>query len=232
MTMLMTRIVALSSDPLHNCFMKERAQSLGEEIANSISHGLGFLLAVAALPILTFHAARDGSARHVIAASIFAATMIVLYLVSTLYHALPAGRAKVVLRRLDHASIFLFIAGSYTPFLFGVLWGVGGWTLFVMVWACAVFGVVFKALNRLQHPLWSTGLYLAMGWQVLTVLDPLLQRMPAAGIGWLVAGGAAYTGGVLFYLLDNRLRYAHFAWHLFVIGGSVCHFFAALRYAV
>jgi hemolysin III len=211
--------------------MNERPQEFGEEIANSISHGLGFLLAVAALPILTLRAAESGSVRNVIAASIFAVTMIVLYLVSTLYHALPASRAKAVLCRLDHAAIYLFIAGSYTPFAFGVLWGGSGWAIFAVVWVYAAFGVVAKALNRLRHPLWSTGLYVAMGWLALAVLQPLIERMPAAGIGFLVAGGAAYTVGALVYLLDNRVRYAHFVWHLFVVTGSVCHFFAALWYA-
>jgi hemolysin III len=211
--------------------MNERPQDRAEELANSISHGLGLALAVAALPILTVHAAQYGSARNVVAATVFAATMIILYLVSTLYHAVPASRAKAVLCRLDHAAIFLFIAGSYTPFAFGVLWGGWGWTLFGIVWAIAAVGVGAKAANRLRHPVISTGLYVAMGWLALAVLDPLIERMPAAGLAWLIAGGLAYTAGALLYLLDNRIRYAHFVWHLFVIGGSVCHFFAALWYA-
>ena len=211
--------------------MNARPQDRAEEVANSISHGLGLLLAVAALPILTVHAVQNGSARNVVAASVFATTMIVLYLVSTLYHALPQSRAKAVLCRLDHSAIFVFIAGSYTPFAFGVLWGAWGWSLFGTVWTIAVIGVTAKAANRLRHPLISTALYVAMGWLALAALDPLIDRMPVAGLAWLVAGGLAYTLGALFYLLDNRVRYAHFIWHLFVIGGSVCHFFAALWYA-
>ncbi|HMN74974.1 MAG TPA: hemolysin III family protein [Burkholderiaceae bacterium] len=211
--------------------MVDRPQTLGEEIANAISHGVGFLLAVASLPILVHQAALRGTAFDVVGASVFAATMILLYLVSAIYHAIPASRAKVLFNRLDHAAIYIFIAGSYTPFTLGVLRGGWGWTLFGVVWACAALGVAIKLLNRLRHPLVSTGLYLAMGWVAVVAIDPLLARMPAAGFAWLVAGGIAYTLGAAVFLLDNRLRYAHFVWHLLVLGGSVCHFFAALGYA-
>lgn len=209
----------------------DRPQTLGEEIANAVSHGIGFLLAVASLPILVHQAALRGSASDVVAASVFAATMILLYLVSAIYHALPASRAKVWLNRLDHAAIYLFIAGSYTPFTLGILRGGWGWTLFGIVWGCAAIGVAIKLLNRLKHPLVSTGLYLAMGWAAVLAIGPLLSRMAAPGLAWLVAGGLAYTLGAVVFLLDNRLRYAHFVWHLLVLGGSACHFFAALWYA-
>jgi hemolysin III len=209
----------------------DRPQTLGEEIANAISHGLGFLLAVASLPILVWQAAQQGTARNVVGASVFAGTMILLYLVSALYHAVPESRAKLWLNRLDHAAIYVFIAGSYTPFALGVLHGGWGWALFAVVWATAAFGVTVKLLNRLKHPLVSTGLYLAMGWLVVAAAGPLMDRMPAAGLWWLVAGGLSYTLGAGVFLLDNRVRYAHFVWHLFVMGGSVCHFFAALWYA-
>ncbi|MCV2350770.1 PAQR family membrane homeostasis protein TrhA [Paucibacter sp. Y2R2-4] len=211
--------------------MTARDQTLGEEIANAISHGLGFLLAVASLPILTYTAAQQGQVRNVIAASVFSATMILLYLVSTLYHALPEGRAKLWLNRLDHAAIYLFIAGSYTPFALGVLHGGWGWLLFGLVWTSAIAGVTAKLFNRLRHPLWSTGLYVAMGWLVIIALGPLVGRMPAAGLAWLVAGGVAYTVGAVVFLLDHRVRYAHFVWHLFVLAGSGCHFAAVLGYA-
>jgi hemolysin III len=208
-----------------------REQTYGEEIANALSHGVGFLLAVASLPILVSHAAQQGGAANVVAAGIFAGTAIVLYLVSTLYHALPAGAAKRWFNRLDHASIYLFIAGSYMPFLLGVLRGAWGWSLFGVVWCAAALGVAAKLLDRLKHPLWSTGLYVAMGWVALIAAAPLVERMSPAGIAWLVAGGLSYTAGAVVFLLDSRLRYAHFVWHLLVLGGTTCHFFAALWHA-
>ena len=216
----------------HNAGMNNRPQSFGEEIANAISHGLGFLLAVASLPILTYSAAQQGSARNVVAAAVFSLTMMLLYLVSTLYHALPEGRGKLWMNRLDHAAIYLFIAGSYTPFALGVLHGGWGWALFGLVWSCALLGSTAKLFNRLRHPLWSTGLYVAMGWLVIFALGPLRERMDGAGLTWLVAGGLAYTLGAVVFVLDHRVRYAHFVWHLFVLAGSSCHFVAALRYAV
>lgn len=209
----------------------ERAQTWGEELANSLSHGIGLLLAVASLPVLVQFAAQRGGAGSVVGASLFSATMILLYLVSALYHALPRGRAKQWLNRLDHAAIYLFIAGSYMPFLLGVLRGAWGWTLLGIVWSAAVVGVAAKLFNRLRHPLWSTGLYVAMGWVALIAAAPLFERMPGAGLAWLVAGGLAYTLGAVVFLFDARVRYAHFVWHLFVMAGSACHFVAALRYA-
>jgi hemolysin III len=210
----------------------DRPQTLGEEIANAISHGLGCLLAIASLPILVFYAAQQGTAVNVVAASVFAGTAILLYLVSALYHAIPDGTAKRWLCRLDHAAIYLFIAGSYTPFSLGVLHGGWGWTLFGVVWSAAAFGVTIKLFDRLKHPLWSTALYVAMGWVALVAAGPLIERMHSNGLIWLVAGGLSYTLGAVVFLLDHRMRYAHFIWHLFVLGGSVCHFFAALWYAV
>jgi hemolysin III len=209
----------------------DRPQTLGEEIANALTHGLGFLLAVASLPILVWQAQRAGGAADVVGAAVFAATMMLLYGVSALYHALPAGTAKRWFQRLDHAAIYVFIAGSYTPFTLGVLGGPWGWSLFGVVWAAAAFGVAVKLLNRLRHPWVSTGLYVAMGWVAVVAVGPLVERMPPAGLAWLVAGGLSYTLGAVVFLLDNRFRYAHAVWHLFVVGGSVCHFFAALGYA-
>jgi hemolysin III len=212
--------------------MRQRDQTFGEELANSISHGIGFLLAMASLPVLvTSTLSRGGQAVHVVASCIFSVTMMVLYLASTAYHALPEGRAKQVFNKLDHAAIYLFIAGSYTPFALGALRGGWGWSLFGVVWGLAAAGMVAKLFNRLSHPLWSTGLYVAMGWVVVVAAVPLLERVSPAGLALLLAGGVLYTLGAGVFLLDSRIRYAHFVWHLFVLGGSTCHFFAALWHA-
>ncbi|TMH34602.1 MAG: hemolysin III family protein [Betaproteobacteria bacterium] len=212
-------------------FATDRPQTFSEELANCLSHGLGFLLAVASLPILVVFAAQRGSAASVVGACVFSLTMMLLYFASTMYHALPIGRAKQVFNKLDHASIYLFIAGSYTPFALGALRGGWGWTLFGLVWGFAVLGVLLKSFNRLTHPWWSTALYVAMGWLVLIAAGPLVQHVAFKGLVLLTAGGLAYTAGAVVFLFDSRIRYAHFVWHLFVMGGSTCHFFAALWYA-
>ena len=209
----------------------KRVQSRGEEIANSFSHGLGLVAAVLATPFLIQHAVRQGDAGFIVGASIFAATMVLLYLASTLYHALPVGRAKRVFRVIEHSAIFLLIAGTYTPFTLGVLRGAWGWTLLGLVWSLAAAGVLLKALNRMSHPILSTGLYLLMGWLIVIAAQPLSARIPISGLLWLIAGGLAYTLGVIFFALDSRLRYGHFIWHLFVMAGTTCHYFAVLWYA-
>lgn len=210
--------------------MTDRPQSLSEEIANSVSHGVALLAAIAAMPYLLAPAHSLGVA-SLVGNSVFAATMVLLYLSSTLYHALPPGRAKQVFLKLDHCAIYLFIAGSYTPFALGALHGPWGWTLFGLVWSLAAFGIALKAFDRLSHPWLSTGLYLVMGWLVLIAAVPLVERVPLAGVELLVAGGLAYTAGIVFFVLDSRLRYAHAVWHSFVVAGSGCHFFAVLSYA-
>lgn len=210
--------------------MIERPQSLGEEIANSVSHGVALLAVMVAVPFL-IAAARHLGVANVVGAGVFAATMVLLYLTSTLYHALPAGRAKRVFLKLDHGAIYVFIAGSYTPFALGALGGPWGWTLFGLVWSLAVLSVTLKAFDRLSHPWLSTGLYLIMGWLVLIAAVPLAQRVPLPGVALLLAGGLAYTTGVLFFMLDSRLRYAHAVWHGFVVAGTSCHYFAVLNYA-
>jgi hemolysin III len=209
---------------------RERTQSPGEEIANSISHGVAFLAAVAAAPVLVLSAARHDGAARIAGASVFAAAMVLLYLTSTLYHALPRNRAKRVFQVLDHAAIFLMIAGTYTPFTLGVLRGTWGWTLLGLVWGLALAGVVLTAAGGVRYPKLTTGLYLAMGWLILIAVKPLWLRVPSSGLIWLGAGGIAYTVGVVFYAA-NRVRYSHFVWHLFVITGTTCHFFAVLRFA-
>jgi hemolysin III len=202
-------------------------QSLGEEIANSVSHGAGALAAVAAAPVLVVEGAERAGAAGAVGAAVFASAAFLLYLVSTLYHALPRGRAKRVFQVLDHSAIFLLIAGTYTPFTLGVLRGAWGWSLLALVWSLAVAGVVLKAVAGTGHPKLSLGLYLAMGWAVVIAAKPLWLQMPAAGLAWLFAGGIAYTTGVVFYAAE-RIRYAHSIWHLFVIGGTACHVVAVL----
>ena len=209
----------------------EREQSRGEEIANSISHGVGLVAALVATPFLVLQAVRRGDTGFIVGASVFAATMVLLYLASTLYHALPIGKAKRVFRVIEHSAIFLLIAGTYTPFTLGVLRGAWGWTLLGLVWGLAVAGVALKAFNRMSHPIISTSLYLLMGWLILIAVNPLYARVPASGLLWLVAGGVAYTAGVAFFAADSRLRYSHFIWHLFVMAGTACHYFAVFWYA-
>jgi hemolysin III len=178
--------------------------------------------------VLVTFAARHGGAADITAAAVFCATMMLLYGVSTLYHALPPGRAKHWLNRLDHAAIYLFIAGSYMPYLLGVLRGAWGWALFGIVWGTAVLGVTAKLLHRLRHPLWSTGLYVAMGWVALIAVVPLVERLSFDVLACLVAGGLAYTLGAVVFHFDSKLHYGHFVWHLFVMAGTACHFAAAL----
>ena len=220
---------------------QSRPQTIAEERANSLSHGIGLLLALVAAPVLIAAAVGQGAVGqdhfgqdnvlNVVGVSVCAITMVMLYFSSALYHALPPGRAKRWCEKLDHGAIYLFIAGTYTPFSLGVLNGHWGWTLFGLIWGLAIVGLVLKAFGKLSHPLLSTGLYLAMGWLVLIAAVPLLERMAPAGIGWLVAGGLAYTVGVFFYLTDARYKFGHFVWHLFVMAGTTCHFFAVLGYS-
>lgn len=206
-----------------------RPQSPAEERANALSHALGAVAATAALPVLVWWAVRHGNAADITAAAVFGASMLLLYAVSALYHALPPGRAKAWFQRMDHAAIYVFIAGSYTPFVLGTLRGAWGWSLFGVVWGLAAVGVAVKLFNRLRHPVWSTALYVAMGWVVLVAVVPLVQRMPAPALAWLVAGGLAYTLGAVVFVFDHHVRYAHMAWHLFVLAGSACHVVAAMR---
>ncbi len=209
----------------------KRAQSRAEELANSISHGVGLIGALVAAPILMVMTARSGTAANIVGAGIFSLCMVLTYLNSSLYHAMPQGRLKQSFRRLDHASIFLLIAGTYTPFTLGVLGGAWGWTLLGLIWAMAAWGLLLMRVGRLANPWLSNGLYLAMGWLILVAIVPMVTRMETAGLLWLLAGGMSYSVGVVFYALDARLRFGHFLWHLFVLAGTACHFFAVLWYA-
>ena len=210
--------------------MTSRSQTLGEEIANSVSHGIGLAASLAAAPFLIGAMLRRGDTVLILAASIFAATVVLLYLSSTLYHAITESRAKRVLQIIDHSAIYLLIAGTYTPFALGVLRGPLGWTLLSVVWLLAALGIALKTTKGIVWPRLSTALYLAMGWLALVAARPFLREVPLPGLALIAAGGLAYTAGVAFFAMD-RLRYGHFVWHLFVLAGTACHYVAILQYA-
>jgi len=208
-----------------------RPQSTAEEIANSVSHGIGFALAASALTIIPQTlSVRAGSASNALALSAFLASMTLLYLSSALFHALPPGRSKRFFQSLDHAAIYVFIAGSYSAFAAPTLHSSRDWLVFSLVWTLALLGVLVTLCDLIKHRLWSTGLYVAMGWLVLLVAKPLIEQGPAAGAPLLLAGGLAYTLGAVVYLLGARVRFAHLAWHLFVMAGSGLHLAAALSH--
>ncbi len=205
----------------------ESRQTIGEEIANSVSHGVGLVASVVAVPFLILAAVEGGEAAAVVSASIFGLTLVMVFLTSTLYHAVTHPGAKPVLQIIDHGAIYLLIAGTYTPFTLGVLRGGWGWTLFGIVWGLGLTGIILKIVSGVRYPRLSIVLYLAMGWLVVIAIKPLWETLPTGGLLWLLAGGLAYTGGVVFYAAD-RLRYAHLIWHLCVIAGATCHFIAVL----
>ncbi len=202
----------------------------GERL-NSYTHLAGTVLAALGAPLLIALAARSGDATKIVACSIYAAALFLLFGASTLYHSLR-GRAKPILRKLDHCSIYLLIAGTYTPFALVTLRGTWGWTLFGLAWGLAALGIaqefVFgKGARRL-----SILIYLVMGWMGVAALRPLTAGLGTAGLAWLIAGGLLYTGGIVFYLLDERVRHFHGVWHLFVLAGSTAHFIAIAVYVV
>jgi hemolysin III len=218
--------------PYFNQLPLKREQSQAEETANSISHGIALVAALVGAPFLITHAARSGNTGFLVGTSLFSATVIFLYLASTIYHALPTGKAKRVFKVVEHSAIFVLIAGTYTPFTLGVLDGVWGRALLVGIWGLALAGIMLKVFYKASLPILSTILYLFMGWLVVIAADPLAAKMPIQGLLWLTAGGVSYTLGVVFFALDSRLRYGHLVWHLFVIAGTTCHYFAVLWYAV
>jgi hemolysin III len=200
----------------------------GERL-NGISHLLGTVLAAAGLALLVVLAARQGDPWKIVSFSLYGTTLFLLYLVSTLYHSLR-GRAKALFQRLDHLAIYLLIAGTYTPFMLVTLRGVWGWSLFGVVWGLALTGMALEYLPRKGARILPVVIYLLMGWLALIALGPLLAALPFMGLVWLFGGGLFYTLGVLFYALDTRLRHGHGIWHLFVLAGSVSHYFAILFY--
>jgi len=208
-----------------------RPQTANEEIANSLSHGAGAVLAALFSPQLIGNALEAGTL-EAMAAAVYCGSMILLYAVSAIYHWLPPGASKAFLRRLDHAAIFLFIAGSYTPFMLGRMAEEGGYWFLGLVWMVATVGTVAKCANRLTHPLISTALYLGLGWLSVFILQPLMSAIPTGGVALILTGGLLYTVGAVVFHFDSRIRYGHFIWHLLVLAASGCHFVAVMRYAV
>lgn len=217
-----------SPTPFRGLAVITRRQSLGEEIANSISHGAGLLAALIGSPILIASAVGREHPAMLVGACVFSAAVVLMYFCSTFYHAMPEGRAKRVFRVLDHLAIFILIAGTYTPITLGILKGAWGWALFGAVWLLAAAGITLKLTGGIKHPWLSTGVYLLMGWLALAAIRPLWLSMPLSGFIWLAAGGLAYTAGTAIFALDERMKYGHFIWHLFVLTGTVCHFTAVL----
>jgi hemolysin III len=203
----------------------------GEEIANSITHGIGAGLSIAALVVLVVFASLYGDVWRIVSFSIYGACLTVLYTASTLYHSFRSQKLKKYFQIMDHASIYLLIAGTYTPFTLVHLRGGWGWSLFGVIWGLAVLGVIFKMFFTNRFNLLSTIIYLLMGWLIVIAFKPAVTHIPQGGLYWLLAGGLSYTFGVIFFLWE-KLPYSHAIWHLFVLGGSICHFFAMLFYVL
>jgi hemolysin III len=203
------------------------SRSAHAELFNSLTHGVGLGLSIAGLAVLVVLAARDGSTVHIVACAIYGATLTLLYLASTLYHGIPAPRAKRVLRLIDHSAIYLLIAGTYTPFALVSLRGAWGWSLFGVIWGLALLGILYKLFLIGRHPVAGVLIYTGMGWLALVAIRPLAASLGSGGMLWLLAGGIAYTTGLLFYAWKS-LPHHHALWHLFVMAGSACHFFAVM----
>ncbi len=210
--------------------LERASRHADEEFANAASHAVGVVLACAALPTLALGVSPDEPARR-LGMLVFAATMLMVYLASSIFHALPVGRAKAVLRRVDHAAIFVFIAGSFTPFALSPGQAGGSLGPLAVIWAAAALGVTLKLFDKLRHRSLSTVMYLLFGWVVMAAAQPMLHSMPDATQTLVLVGGAAYNIGCVFYMLDRRLPYAHLVWHLFVLAGSACHFVALMLHA-
>nr|WP_280997866.1 hemolysin III family protein [Marinitoga aeolica] len=205
--------------------------TLGEEIANSITHGIGALLSLAALIILIVFSALKGTPLQTFSVTVYGISLFLLYLASTLYHSIQHKKAKQILEIIDHSSIYLLIAGTYTPFTLVTLNGKIGWTIFITVWTLAFIGIALKPFFVKKFRILSTLLYIAMGWMIVFAIKPLVSTLPFGGIAWLVTGGLLYTIGAIFYVW-RKLPYGHMIWHLFVLGGSISHFIAVFFYVL
>lgn len=198
-----------------------------EEWLNAGSHGIGLVLSMIGFIVLLALAIKRGTAWCVVSCAIYGCSLVGLYLASTLYHGASSIRCKRALRVLDHAAIYLLIAGTYTPFLLVNLRGEWGWSLLAVIWGCAMLGIALKACLRIRHGVLSTALYIAMGWLIAIAIRPLILHVSPAGLAWLFLGGILYTAGVAFFA-SRRLRFGHFVWHLFVMAGSACHYLAVM----
>jgi hemolysin III len=202
---------------------------LGDEWANSLTHGIGLVLSLIGLILLILTPFQEGNHWKLLNFAVYGVSLVLLYAASTLYHAVRRPALKRLLRTVDHCAIYLLIAGSYTPFTMLLLQGVWGWTLFGIIWSLAFLGIIFKIFFIHRFQILSTSIYLLMGWLVVIAAEPFIDRFHYAGLCWVVAGGLCYTFGVIFYAFDKR-RFYHAIWHLFVLSGSICHYFAILFY--
>ena len=204
---------------------------MAEEIFNAITHGVGVVFAVSALVLLIVFASLYGNAWHIVSVAIYGTTLVLLYLASTLYHSFTKEKVKYIFKLLDHSAIFLLIVGTYTPFMLVTLRGVLGWALLSVVWVFAILGIILKVFFVGRFTVFSTLLYLLMGWLIMVAMKPLMAAIPASGLRLLVAGGILYTLGSFFYIRKSR-PFNHGIWHLFVLAGSVCHFLSVLLYVL
>jgi len=209
----------------------QRDYTVGEEIANALTHGIGVGMGFSALTMLTIFSSEQHDPWKVVSSVLFGATIILMYLASTLYHSFPPSRTKRFFKLMDHASIYLLIAGSYTPFCLVTLRGGWGWSMFGLTWGLAILGVLFKMFFIDRFEILSTVIYVLIGWAAIIAIDPLFIRLPMGGFLWLLMGGLLYTIGVIFYVMDRR-PYAHSIWHVFVLAGTLSHFFAVLFYVI
>ena len=206
--------------------------TLGEEITNAIVHGVGALLSIAALVLCVVFSAIHGNPYAVVSSCIYGTTLIILYTMSCLYHSFKVNNAKRVFRIIDHCSIFLLIAGTYTPYTLVSLNSTLGWVMFSIIWGCAIIGIILNSIDLKKYKVISMILYLAMGWAVIFTFKPLIKAIEMSGIYLLLAGGIIYTVGAIFYGIGKKYKYMHSVWHLFVLGGSVCHYLSILLYVV
>ncbi len=206
--------------------------ALREEIANAMTHGLGLILSISGLTAMVILATLRGDAWHIVGCSVYGTTLVMLYGASTCYHSFQAPRLKEILRIVDHSCIYLLIAGTYTPFTLTYLRGGWGWTLFGLVWGLALIGLFYKIFFINRSEAISLVLYLAMGWMILIAAKPAFERLPGPCLALMALGGLFYTAGVYFYARDKRVRYYHMVWHLFVLAGSACHYFAITLYVI